>query len=333
MAHIIYDTREDRSISDAVFQAVVGKYSIKSPITLTKKQITHGDFVICNNGKIFAVVERKAMHDFQSSMISKRLDEQINSLLSMRIKYGCHVFLLLEGKCFQSQTTTYRGVEFGKLDAKRRSIMYRGVPVIYSRDVDYTMEQITLLAVDSYKHGGNNGNDSVDDDDIFLLSIPDEHKEEAQELCRRLRGLMAISPCDFIENIPAPMLQPKERSDAQQLLEMWCSMKYITIKTAPELMKHWSISEFVSTRPDISGVIIDSRKFGEKKMANVYANINQAAKVNILTCIKGVSKELATQLADYDFSNMPESVQYRKQNIKKVMTRVRLLLTMKLVGA
>jgi len=323
MAHIIYDTREDRSLSDVEFQTVVKKYSLKMPITLTKKQITHGDFVICNEHKIFAIVERKAMHDFQSSMISERLDSQINSLISMRAKYGCHIFLLLEGKVMQSQTNEYRGVTFAQLDAKRRSILYGGVGIIYSRDPQYTMEQIALMALDSYKYG--NGNTKYGGGEAahsIMSAIPDEHKDEATALWVKLTNMIEVVPCEFVNDIPAPMLQPKEISLAQQQLNMWCAIKFITTKTAPILMSKWSLVEFVNTKPNISELMIDGRKFGVKKMENVYANINEGTKARILECVKGVSKDLSKQLATYDLDKIPDTFQYRGRNIKKLMSHI-----------
>ena len=324
MAHIVYDTRERRSVDDDIFQNIVNKYS-QYPISLVKKQITYGDFVICNGNKIFAVIERKSMHDFQSSMINKRLDEQMDGLLILRAKYGCHIFLLLEGKCMQSQNVQYRGVSFGQLDAKRRSILYKGIPVIYSKDIEYTLEQVVLIAVDSCKRGGCE--DTMCD---YLTSIPNEHQDEANKLLARIRELMIVTPCDFLGEVPTQILLPKQKSDAQQLLSMWCSMKFITNKSAPTLMRQWTITEFVYNRPDISEILIGDKKFGAKKMEKIYANINADTMVRILCCINGVSKELAVTLAQYKFNEMPDTIQYRGRNIKKIMGRIKELLSFKL---
>jgi ERCC4-type nuclease len=156
-ATIIYDARESRSVNDDMFQRYTEFYNKKYGynITFQKKQITTNDFIIIIDNQLYAVIERKTIPDFCGSIINNRLDKQMNDLLTIRDVKGSRIFLLLEGQAFCKQTTKFRHMTFQQIDAKKRSIMGKGIPIMLSRDSEYTVEQIVLLAADACRDSKN----------------------------------------------------------------------------------------------------------------------------------------------------------------------------------
>lgn len=238
-AQIIYDARESRSVNDDMFQRYTEVYNKKYGynITFQKKQITTNDFIITVKGKLYAVIERKTIPDFCGSIINNRLDAQMNDLLKIRQSKGCRVFLLLEGGAFFKQTTRFRNFTFQQIDAKKRSIMGKGIPILHSKDSEYTVEQIVLLAADACR-------------DFKTLELPN-------------RANMRATLPDIADD------EEKIATDTMNL-----AFSLMTSKLGDETEDHKKIEK--ETAPDFEGtldIIAELREKYEAKIANDFNKI------------------------------------------------------------
>jgi ERCC4-type nuclease len=284
-AHIIYDDRESRSITEKMFERYREKYNTYD-IRITKQRITTSDFIICINNTIFSIIERKTLEDFRGSMIDGRLDEQINRLIEKKKESGYHIFLLLEGSCFYKQDKEFRGTTFRQLDAKKRSIMYDGVPIIHSRDPEYTVEQIILIAVDALTREKKRG-------------AGEQDQEESKE--------------EMIAIIPPECVVPNKKKPAQTLFNMWCALPGVSIKTAPILMQYYSLNEFFQ----LSDLSI--KEIGTKRCQNILDKSKEAKhQMRVLAEVQGISVGLAEEILKiHKIYELPKLFQYKSKKVKK----------------
>lgn len=348
MAHIVWDTREHKSISSFMFDAYIDK--VKPDITHEMKQITTNDFMILVGSprKLFAVIERKTLNDFRDSMINGRLDNQINGLLELRRKRGCGVFLILEGKAFQNQKNNLRGTTFAQLDAKRRSIQYKGIPIIYTRDVEYTVEQVVLMACDSIKYENglprrSNINSDIRDvlldtcdsmNDLFVYPSELVKEDINNILCdanKNMNDLIEKFPEKKGDNeLPIESITPKPLSITAMLYEMWKGIPSVSKRTIPILATKYTLMELFNSDPnDVASIAFDSgRKIGSKnaeKMISGMRNVDVVAE--ILSGVKGVSKELSKQISrDFTFDKLidiPDDYQFKGRRIKSKSSMIK----------
>ncbi len=153
MPKIIVDTREKNSL-------VLANLTNEAEIELTQLEI--GDYLIGNT-----IIERKTFSDFISSMISKRLLEQLVQMQKYKSK-----ILILEGKDFE---------QLDKMSTKLNPNSIRGMilsisiefntGIIFTKDSEETAKYLVLLAKRQLKNPQESS---------FHLKKPDSKKEKLE---------------------------------------------------------------------------------------------------------------------------------------------------------
>lgn len=127
---IIVDTREKQSL--------VASNLIHEGCEVEYKQLHVGDYIV--NGTI---IERKTVSDFQSSMLNKRLNRQLNALKTQKKK-----LLLIEGIDEQELYPDESGINPNAIRGYLLSILLNyQVPILFTKDHEDTAKFIKVLAL------------------------------------------------------------------------------------------------------------------------------------------------------------------------------------------
>lgn len=115
------------------------------------KRITTGDFIFIFRGKIIAVIERKTLKDLSSSIKDGRMHNN-NKLLEMNKETGCLIIYIIEGPQYPSSNRKFAGIPFKNLQAKLDSIMFQNdIKIIWTKDAKHTAERLLTINKQLYK--------------------------------------------------------------------------------------------------------------------------------------------------------------------------------------
>ena len=266
-------------IADARERNVLRHKNELAAIKLEIKQITTADYVVIAPGSpdtILAVIERKSLDDYGASIKDGRhLNKE--KLVAMRDKTGCKIVYIIEGPAFPKPTDRFGGIPYKHIQSSMFHLMIReNAVVIFTRD---TLHTATTL---------------VD----FVLSMDTLLK----------RGYVGgVAPSAPIDELVAPMPAPIDdllthrhtKGDHEVVREMWSKFKGITVETAVEYMRVWSIADIICNRiPQV-----DIREFklssGHKIRRNASTGLYGMTPdlgLRILATVPGISLPTARQI-------------------------------------
>ena len=136
MSSIIIDTRERNVLRHAV--------ELKdTPHTI--KQITTGDYVIHNAGKIMIVIERKSLEDYAASFKDGRHDNK-EKLLKLREETGCTIMYIIEGPAYPNPKSYFGNIAYANIESSIFHLMIRdGISCVFTKDTLGTAQLLARL--------------------------------------------------------------------------------------------------------------------------------------------------------------------------------------------
>lgn len=241
------------------------------------KQITTGDYAVLSpEGKILVIMERKSLKDFAASLKDGRHENKAK-LIQMRNEYGCRIIYIIEGPEFPPPDALFENIPYRNIESSIFHLMVREcITVIRTANTIETartlvrfIESMNTLYCDA------NFDDKSIGPPIPLVAAGDD-------------SLAALS-------------RRHEKSDVDVARELWDSFPGISIESADEYMKHWTISEIIQgkiPRKDILNFKLASGRAIGKKAAASLTGITRLIEVRILSRIPGISQSTAAALVN-----------------------------------
>jgi ERCC4-type nuclease len=127
MFTLLIDTREPKNTEDLMrsFDSYAPFRSIdRSIITIKTQQLSTGDFQILHDDKVLAILERKTLNDYASSLKDGR-HSNVNNLLVDRESLGAHLYYIIEGNAFAPHDKLYSRMPYSTIEQSIFGLMIR----------------------------------------------------------------------------------------------------------------------------------------------------------------------------------------------------------------
>lgn len=258
---LIIDDREK-----AVFDYIE---DLETKYDISVDRIETGDYCVIRDEKVILCIERKTWSDLAASIKDGRT-KNINKMLSLREKTGCHLFYLIEGSPFHAPTRKFSGIEFRSLLAHLDHCQLRDqISVVYVKAIADVIPRILILM-------NNYG----------TLILP-KARVGAGEPAESQVGML------------------KERrviTDRESLIDMWTCIPGISFKTAEALVNGGvSIGDIYLKGIPVQSVAdlkyLTGSTLGTLRAKKIFAGmINR--ETAILSRIRGISKATAKIILD-----------------------------------
>lgn len=230
-------------------------------ITYETTRITTADYIVVNEEtkNILACIERKSLEDFAASIKDGR-SENISKLREFRSKTGCRIIYLIEGDLTPKQDKEYAHIPFKTIESAIFHLITRdNICVLRTSD---TLDTARLLA-------------------RFVKSM--ETLKGDNILC--VEGGAAFGEASIEASQLQEMLSQKHiKSDIDIVRELWSAFNGISIASADEYIKVWSLSDIICGR-------ISREQITQHKMSS-------GRKINpkVATCLMALDKQVETRL-------------------------------------
>ncbi len=227
-------------------------------------RITSGDYMVVRDGVVLAIIERKSLSDFASSIRDGR-SENIRKLIDFRAKTNCRIIFLIEGKLNPKQNDTFSNFTYKSIESAIFHLIIRdNVCVLRTADALDTAQQLVrfVASMDTLKstelepliNGGiDNNTENKIAEESLLAMIKQKHVRTDQEICR----------------------------------DLWNCFRSISVESADSFINTWSIADIVLGR--ISREVISAHKM----------NTGRAINKNAATSLMGVDKLTETRLLSH----------------------------------
>lgn len=135
---VIIDDRERLVIPNL---ECIEKWDIQYSI----EHLSIGDYALCKDKKIIAIIERKTLKDLASSFKDGR-KSNIDKLIKLREQTGCRIIYIIEGPYNPLRIAKICRIPYKNLQAHLDHLMFRdAVHIIYTLDQKHTLERIFEL--------------------------------------------------------------------------------------------------------------------------------------------------------------------------------------------
>jgi ERCC4-type nuclease len=254
-AAILYIDDRERAIT--AHREVFGEH----PVNISR--MTVGDYAICIDDSVVAILERKTIEDLAASIKDGRYDNK-QSLIDLRERSGCRVYYVVEGKPPKDPTHRVGGIPWTCLESALDHMTIRdGFNMLFTRDPLDTARRLARL-VRSVQTLANKG--------------------EIEVTANGAVGLLT---------------EKREIRDEDVVRSMWCKFRGIAATTADVFMKRYSLRDIVRGGIDaesLSRMTMPDGRCVSKRVLTSLGKIDDTTSVNILSCIPGVSKKTAQDL-------------------------------------
>lgn len=265
MASLVIDARE-RSITQYA--------DVLAGISYKIDQITIGDYVVSAGDKILAVIERKSLSDFASSLRDGRIDNRAK-MYELRERTGCAVVFIIEGPEFPAPDflvgkTPYKAIEsciFHMIVRDRVSILRSPNMLGTAKLLARFMQSMTTM----------------------LAEMPGGYEPTPAPV--------ELKACD----IDAEINRKITRSDEEIVAAMWACIPRVSVDRAPVYMRRWAISQLVCAQVPLDEIkstkLASGRPLGPKLWQTLFG-IPAAEDVHIkmLAAVPGISRKTAVEL-------------------------------------
>lgn len=250
-------------------------------ITCQVAQITTGDYVVCNEGTILVVIERKSLDDFAASLKDGRHQNK-RKLVELRDATGCRIMYIIEGPEFPEPTSCWGNIPYKHIESSMFHLMIReGVTILRTRDTLGTAKALARFVVSM-------DNLCAQDDDIG-------HAGTAAP------GPLVTGPaatCPDLTVSLALLTAKHDKTDHEVAREMWSVLPGISVESADEYMKRWSLADVVNglTRATVSTMKLATGKSIGKKALDSIISCPRATQIRMLGSVPGVSAATAVKM-------------------------------------
>ncbi len=264
---LIIDTRE-KNVTRHAIELADTRHEIK--------QITTGDYAIISPaGQLLVVIERKTLEDFAASLKDGRHANKAK-LADMRLATGCRIVYIIEGPAFPAPTDTFGEMPYHHIESSIFHLMVRDcVTVLRSENTLHTA-QILARFIKS----------------MNTLYLKHGMREEPAPL---LIGHQEGDPQATTRLLTAPVV----KSDNDIVREMWSSFTGISVESADEYMKHWTIADIVQEkipRATMMDFKMANGRRVNKRIVNALTAVGRPLEIRLLAKIPGISTQSATTL-------------------------------------
>jgi ERCC4-type nuclease len=281
---LIVDTRERNVLRHAKeFEEV--SYEVK--------QITTADYVVTCGNNIVAAIERKSLEDYAASIKDGRSDNK-KKLIELRKKTGCALIYIIEGDAFPRPNACYGNIPYKFIESSIFHLTVRDrITILQSAD---TLGTAGLLA--RFVKSMDTLADKVDFDEINTantgLSTDGADSTDGTDTAGTNGADNTV-----ISDIHAELTRRHVRTDHEVSRELWSCFPGISVETADEYSKVWSIADIVCERiprADIQKFKMANGRTISKKVVNSLTGLTPPIEVRLLTCIEGVSTQTAKEI-------------------------------------
>jgi ERCC4-type nuclease len=246
-------------------------------ITYEVKQITTADYVVTYGNIIIAAIERKSLEDYAASIKDGRADNK-KKLIELRQKTNCALIYIIEGDPFPRPDDCYGNIPYRYIESSIFHLMVRD-KITVMRTADTLGTAATLVRFVK----------SMD-----RLSEKHEFTEDATTDIPIAGGIESL-PLD----LNAELTRRHVRSDHEMVRELWSCFPGISVETADEYSKVWSIADIVCEhvpRAAITNFKMASGRKISKRVVNSLMGITNPIACRLLSCVEGISVATAHEL-------------------------------------
>jgi len=238
-------------------------------IVYENDQLKVGDYIITqgNNNYPLAVIERKTLADFSSSIKDNR-HYNYEKLLKLRELTGCKIFYFIEGSIDELKySTCIAGIKFFNLFSSFLSLQIKyDIHIIYTKNEIDTARKLKFLAEKTAS--------------LFLKGELNIKSQDGSDVSFN----DCMNKSDFTE----------EEKLKKNVWGMWEAIPQIGRETAKKLSSEFKIKDY------IMGNLDDTRLkqlgFKPKQIASLISKPNEAQCISILSNIPSISKTKATKM-------------------------------------
>lgn len=259
-------------------------------ITYIVKQITIGDYAIIDpNGKILVVIERKSLEDAAASMKDGRWANR-DKMIKLREQTGCAIIFIIEG--LRRDNYEYREQLCGKfmpykhLESSIFHMMVRDqISTIWTKDTIDTAR--TLVSF-------------VRSMDTVYTDIERDQTEDMFEQFFTEGGFQNKQPEAVIPNAEGLLTQVHKTDDKDIVREMWSCFRGISVVTADEFMKKYSISEIIAGVPkeELENIKTATGRKVSKNVVKSLGEIDSPVEIRLLSKVPGISNTTAKEIIE-----------------------------------
>lgn len=250
------------------------------------KQITTGDYsVITPTGNILAIIERKSLDDYGASLKDGRHDNK-EKLIMMREQTGCRIIYIIEGEAFPAPEKTFSRIAYKNIESSIFHLMIKhNISVIRTKDTLSTAQTLArfMRSMDTlYASMGD-------------LSL--ERVETQAEATPETAEMPVVVTADATELLT----QKHTRGEPEVVREMWSCFRGITVETASEYMRKWSVADIIrgrASRNDIETFRTANGRAISSLALRGLTEIPKTVEIRLLSAIPGVSQSVATVLLE-----------------------------------
>ena len=288
---LVCDTREN---------AVTRHTDELSQITLARAQMTTGDYSVNSpTGQILVIIERKSLADYGASFKDGRHDNK-NKLIDLRAITGCRIMYIIEGPAFPDPRDTFSRIAYANIESSIFHLMIAdGITILRTQD---TLDTARTLV-------------------RFVRSMDTLYNRVGDTMLNDVKpATTQPTDIDAIELLTAR----KTPSDAEVARKMWSCFPGITVETASEYMRHWSVADIVRRRISIDAISKFKTANGRTITTKAYqglTNIDKRLEIRLLSVVPGISTVIATTLLEK--TSLSALLSYGSEMYMEVISRDR----------
>jgi ERCC4-type nuclease len=297
---LIIDTRERYVIRH--------EYELRD-VPVIVRQITVGDYAVLDSaGKIAVIIERKSFEDFAASLKDGRSDNKAK-LIELRATTGCAIVYLIEGSEFPDPNDTFGRIPYKAIESSIFHLMVRdGITVMRARNSLDTAKTLVrfVQSMNSLDRKGellsrseprseppsapivSGTNDAADagdtvngdkDDNVADLTAP----------------ALSVEP----DNALSLLTQPRRKTTHETVRELWAAFPGVSVESADEFMKVWSLSDIVRKRVQRADIAAMKTAIGRSISSKAVAGLTSVPKLiqaRLLSRVPGISAATAAAI-------------------------------------
>lgn len=276
-----------RLIADTRERNVLRHQSVFAECTLEVRQITTGDYVVASD-RVLAVIERKSLEDFASSLKDGRHDNK-NKLITFRAQTGCRIVYIIEGPEFPLPTDCFGNIPYKHIESSIFHMMIRdGICVIRTKDTLSTAKTLVRFC-----NSMGSLMKQLPTTELITPSLP------ASSTALHEENTPYINPIIGAEELNNLLTEIKEKSTEEIVRSLWSSFPGISVESSSEFMRVWSIADIVCGRIPREDIIVMKTATGKainKKVTASLINVPLNVCIRLLSNIPGVSIDTAKKL-------------------------------------
>lgn len=263
-------------------------------ISYEVKQITTADYVVTCGDTIIAAIERKSLEDYAASIKDGRSDNK-KKLIELRQKTGCALIYIIEGNPFPRPNDCFGNIPYKYIESSIFHLMVRdGITILHSADTLGTAGVLSrfVKSMDTLSEKIKFGTGCVNTNEVTLSGA-----RNGPSNINTLDGAPDSNARTI--NIHEELTRKHVKSDHEVARELWSCFPGISVETADEYSKTWSIADIVcerAPRADIQRFKMANGRKISKKVVNSLTGLTNPVEVRLLACIEGISVGTAKEL-------------------------------------